>query len=148
MLLPDRGQLSKVKYLVESRINIEIKGGNLTRTPLRPACHGGHIEVVKYLISKGADIHSPDEDSLQPLHFAARQGYRLLLSLNSYHIKIPSHTSRLDKMIPLSLRSVLSFFYVNKLAIILNIFCAHSVLFCTYQLRNANRRKGNCKVFQ
>ena len=44
-------------------------------TPLYYASQKGHLEVVKYLKSVGADIHVKDKYGLTPLHFASLNGH-------------------------------------------------------------------------
>jgi cytohesin len=44
-------------------------------SPLHEAARMGHTEVVKALISAGADIHALDENGKTPLHEAARMGH-------------------------------------------------------------------------
>ena len=42
-------------------------------TPLHGACKKGHLPIVKYLISKGANINAKAKNHMEytPLHFAA-----------------------------------------------------------------------------
>ncbi|KAI9145202.1 hypothetical protein BKA69DRAFT_547859 [Paraphysoderma sedebokerense] len=43
-------------------------------SPLHSACCFNHLEIVKYLVSIGADINIRDFDDWTPLHFAASEG--------------------------------------------------------------------------
>lgn len=38
------------------------------------AVQGGHLEVIKYLIGKGADVNVFDKDGCTPLVYAAHRG--------------------------------------------------------------------------
>lgn len=37
-------------------------------TPLHRACYSNHVEIVKYLLQKGADVAAKTEMQWQPLH--------------------------------------------------------------------------------
>ena len=55
-----KGKLIEVQYLIEKQdIDIDIKG-EYERTPLHYACEKGHLQIVEYLISKGANINAKD----------------------------------------------------------------------------------------
>lgn len=43
-------------------------------SPLHRACYNGHTDVVKVLLSRGADVQAKTEDGWQPLHSACRWG--------------------------------------------------------------------------
>jgi ankyrin repeat protein len=74
---------------------------NKSETPLHLAAEEGHIEVVRYLIEKGADVAAKaDRSELPPLHQAARHNHvdvvryllqisRLIDPLNVH----PNHTA-------------------------------------------------------
>ena len=45
------------------------------RTPLHMACYGGHLDVVRKLVSEhGCDVMARDSDGRIPLHNAAWSG--------------------------------------------------------------------------
>ncbi len=41
---------------------------------MRWAAVSGHLDVVKYLVEKGADVKAADNDGWTPLHWAAELG--------------------------------------------------------------------------
>ncbi|CAG2241463.1 ANKRD49 [Mytilus edulis] len=41
-------------------------------TPLHRACYNGHVDMVKLLIRKNADVNAKTSDGWQPIHSAAR----------------------------------------------------------------------------
>ena len=44
------------------------------RTPLHYACEEGHLTIVEYLISKGANINAKDENGDYVIHYASKEG--------------------------------------------------------------------------
>jgi len=67
-----RGDLDKTKCAsVDSSLEIKDKNGN---TLLHLAAFGGHLDIVKYLIEKGADLHATNKNNGTPLHAAASNG--------------------------------------------------------------------------
>ena len=66
----ESGQLEIVRYLVEQQgVDVNTVGA-LHTTPLHGACREGHLPIVKYLISKGANIEARGEYKMTPLHEA------------------------------------------------------------------------------
>ncbi|CAL1262595.1 unnamed protein product [Larinioides sclopetarius] len=57
------------------RINIHDKA-NDGFSLLHIAADSGHLNVIKHLIEKGADINSENDAGTKPIHFAAREGYK------------------------------------------------------------------------
>jgi ankyrin repeat protein len=49
------------------------------RTPLHLACEEGHLEVVKYLVSVGADINCQDRWGTTPMRGALTSHHRGIL---------------------------------------------------------------------
>lgn len=59
------GDLNSVKYWIEKQgIDINIKSsGYSPKTPLQVACANGHLEIVKYLLVKKADVNGTQLES-------------------------------------------------------------------------------------
>jgi len=69
----DEGRLDAVNHIVaravaETYVNARGYVGN---TAVSRAARGGHVEVVKSLLSAGADPNIPNDKEQYPLHFAA-----------------------------------------------------------------------------
>ena len=80
----DKEHLQIVKHLIESSgcdiINVREKGTG--STPLHKACYNGSLSIVEYLISKPqCDIEANDYKRNQPLHYAACQGHKEIVSI-------------------------------------------------------------------
>lgn len=80
-LASHQGNHQIVKYLLESQPKkIKIDQYNIYQlTPLHSAIMLGHVEVVKELISHGADIEKLARFNLSPLHLAAIKGNEELM---------------------------------------------------------------------
>ncbi|CAH3128446.1 unnamed protein product [Porites lobata] len=50
-----------------SQVNTPIQHG---RSPLHIAIQAGKMDVMKYLVAKGADVNLSDEDDCSPLYYA------------------------------------------------------------------------------
>jgi ankyrin repeat protein len=67
--IPD---LAKVKTLLEHGADVNAKSTNLQRTPLLVAAsYPGSVEILKLLLSKGADLHAKDSSGMHALGRAA-----------------------------------------------------------------------------
>lgn len=77
--------LNIVKFFVENKCQIDIKGGKKHATPLHWAVKKGHFDVISYLLSNEADPYSVDIDGQNCLHIAVKFGSVniVLLLLNS-----------------------------------------------------------------
>ena len=79
----DKEHLEIVKHLIESSgcdINVREKGTGFT--PLHKVCYNGSLSIVEYLISKPqCDIEAIDNEGNQPLHYAACQGHKEIVSI-------------------------------------------------------------------
>lgn len=72
------GDLEQVKTLIEKEgidINARETEYEIGETALIGASTGGQLEVVKYLISKGADINIKDNDGVTALMMASAKGH-------------------------------------------------------------------------
>ena len=69
------GKLTSVQWLIEqeNEYNKNITDSD-KKTPLHYACEEGHLPIVKYLISKGANIEARDKDEKTALHYATFRG--------------------------------------------------------------------------
>jgi hypothetical protein len=69
------GNLALVSELIERGANL----GPFMKhaiTPLMVACNNGHLDVVRYLIARGANVnHRTDDDRTTALMFASAKGY-------------------------------------------------------------------------
>ena len=45
------------------------------KAPLHYACERGHLQIVEYLISKGANVEAKDKDGKYAIHFACMKGH-------------------------------------------------------------------------
>lgn len=79
-----KGNLEEVERLISDTPDLLNARDNEGRTPLHLACRGVHLNIVKFLIEKGAGIDVPDANEVVPLHsLAARnnpEAIKLLLS--------------------------------------------------------------------
>jgi ankyrin repeat protein len=58
------------KYLWDNPGSLDAIGGSIDLTPLCAACLGGHLQIVKHLLSCGADPNIPSAHECTPLFFA------------------------------------------------------------------------------
>lgn len=71
----ERGDLDLVEELVEERnVPVDIKTSQSSITPLQCAAVKAHLKVVRYLVSKGADVQAKDGKGAYVLHYAASGG--------------------------------------------------------------------------
>ncbi|MFH1079795.1 MAG: ankyrin repeat domain-containing protein [Pseudomonadota bacterium] len=94
------GDMAKVKTLVESDpACVRGRGG----TAISAAASGGHLEIVRYLLSKGADVNVHEQmrgfESMTPLLGAATRGntevVRFLIENGADVNSLPGHASPL-----------------------------------------------------
>lgn len=62
--------IAGIRLLVEAGLDINQKGGNNGETPLHTAARANWLEVVKFLVESGADLHAEDRNGLLPLDYA------------------------------------------------------------------------------
>ena len=60
----DKGDLDRVKALVESGYDVNAFDDGLSLTALHYAARAENIEVMKYLLSVGADVNAHEEDKI------------------------------------------------------------------------------------
>ena len=83
-----------VHYLLEKR-NVHVDTiGYYHKTSLHWACACGHLPIVEYLISKGANIEAKDGDGWTPLHYGCE---RCKLPIVKYLISIGANIEAKDK---------------------------------------------------
>ena len=70
-----RGDADAVKTLLSKRGFVNAKDEYSGRTPLIMATVNGHIEIVKALLGKGADVSVKDADGWTALMFAQEYGH-------------------------------------------------------------------------
>lgn len=88
------GELDSVVYLISiKKVNIDIGRGSDAGTLLIRASWKGHLEVVKYLVKKGANINEQSEDRLTSLMAASNWGY---LKMVKYLIERGAKVDRQD----------------------------------------------------
>ncbi|XP_065208838.1 uncharacterized protein LOC135837476 [Planococcus citri] len=62
-------------FLQHEKVDVNAKGGS-NMTLLLLAMPESSLEMVKYLVSKGSDIHATDDRGSKPIHFAAKRGHK------------------------------------------------------------------------
>uniref|UniRef100_A0A1X7T1N6 Uncharacterized protein n=1 Tax=Amphimedon queenslandica TaxID=400682 RepID=A0A1X7T1N6_AMPQE len=72
-----------MKHLIESTgCDINVREEGTGSTPLHKACYNGSLSIVEYLISKPqCNIEAKDNEGNQPLHYAACQGHKEIVSI-------------------------------------------------------------------
>ena len=66
------GDVETVEYLLTGLGMKVDKKDSVGKLPIHWACYGGSVEVVQFLIKRGAKVH--DKKGLPPLHIAASWG--------------------------------------------------------------------------
>ncbi|XP_048252515.1 ankyrin repeat and KH domain-containing protein 1-like [Haliotis rufescens] len=97
-----RGNLEEVKRLLSRGIDVNCRRGKWSWTPVMPAARWGHSNVVKLLVSKGADVSLVDKDGDNILRLACMGGHletvEFVLSLNVVDINSRGGGSRTPVM--------------------------------------------------
>lgn len=65
------GDIKRIKYLINTGININSKDGR-KRTPIMYVAEDGSIEIIKYFIKNGANINETDDNLETPLIIAIK----------------------------------------------------------------------------
>ena len=71
----ERGDLQSIRYSIEKEHNSANIFIDNNRSPLYIAAKCGHLQIVKYLISKGAKYDVRTSQNAIPLHVAAQEGH-------------------------------------------------------------------------
>lgn len=75
------GNIATVRILLAAKADVNVAKDN-GYTPLLTAASRGHAEIVKLLISAGADLnHQTKSGGLTALHLASSAGYRDIVQL-------------------------------------------------------------------
>ncbi|XP_071099298.1 ankyrin homolog [Haliotis cracherodii] len=90
-----RGKMEVVKYVLsQGLVNIDARGW-MKQTAVMRAAWNRHREVMKLLVSKGADLTLVDSKGENILHLACRRGYvevvKYVLSLNMVDINVRNY---------------------------------------------------------
>ncbi|XP_076465779.1 uncharacterized protein LOC143297357 [Babylonia areolata] len=70
------GNLQIVSYLIEAGASINFQDPGVRRSALHWASMGQGTNVVKYLISRGADVNALDRDNMSPVMLAALHSHQ------------------------------------------------------------------------
>ena len=78
-----------VKFLIDSGADVDIQSGEYTVCALSRAAYKGHLEILKLLLDRGADVAVVDKDGETPLMNAIYAGHtevaRTLLDRGASH---------------------------------------------------------------
>ncbi len=80
----DQGNLKAIQGLIRSGKFVDSEG-RFGTTALMRATYRGHHDIVRYLLSVGADPNMTDVGGATPLHLAARQGRQKIVDLLLAH---------------------------------------------------------------
>ena len=69
-----KGEIDKIKKLLEKGANVNIKEKTTQRTALHYATSTGQGQIIALLLQNGADINSKDANLQTPLHYVAQIG--------------------------------------------------------------------------
>ncbi len=76
-----KGELAKVKTILEKNPDLLNARGEYDRTPLMQAALFHQIDIFKFLLEKGADFSLANKEGFTPLHFVAFNGEKELVEL-------------------------------------------------------------------
>jgi ankyrin repeat protein len=76
-----KGDLAIVKTFLKKDAQLVNTDGPNNKKPLHWAAESGHLEVVEYLISKGADVNAKNVEDETPLHYSAGYGHKDIVKL-------------------------------------------------------------------
>jgi ankyrin repeat protein len=75
------GNLESVKALIEQDSEMIDAKDQDGRTPLHWACRGVHLDLVKFLVEKGANVNAEDNNKIVPLHSLASRNNAAAIEL-------------------------------------------------------------------
>jgi 7,8-dihydropterin-6-yl-methyl-4-(beta-D-ribofuranosyl)aminobenzene 5'-phosphate synthase len=75
------GDLAKVQALIAENPGLTDTKDEMGRTPLHLACYGGHTELVKFLLVKGADMEAKFPNGSTALFWTIPEGHKEILEL-------------------------------------------------------------------
>ena len=91
------GNLDRVKELIKDYDVNLLNQSNIT--PLHYATIEGHLDIVKFLLNKGADSNATYEGEMMPLHLASLNGHceivKILIKLTKVDVKRDDGTTSL-----------------------------------------------------
>ena len=76
-----KGDLERVKALLSEDPGLVNAPGGNGKAPLHWAAQGGHVEIVEFLIERGAVVDSQNVADETPLHYAAALGHNEVVKL-------------------------------------------------------------------
>lgn len=76
-----QGDLPGVKALLDKTPGLLESRSEAGKTPLHFAVEGGHADVVRYLLEKGAAVNAGNADGDTPLHYAAGWGFMDIIAI-------------------------------------------------------------------
>jgi ankyrin repeat protein len=74
--MAQEGNIPKAKLLIENGAHIDAIEEEYQSTPLGMAARWGHIDMVTYLLSQGADANKSGAKSSTPLSWAQKKGHK------------------------------------------------------------------------
>ncbi|KAJ8880484.1 hypothetical protein PR048_016954, partial [Dryococelus australis] len=95
----ETGNLSVVERLLETDLQLLHVRDKDGYTPLHRACYNDHIEVVNYLLLKGANLRAQTEDGWQPFHSSCMwNNYRCVAKLLDHGTDINATSKGVKKL--------------------------------------------------
>jgi len=76
-----KGDLAKVKAFLKKDAKLIDADDKNNKEPLHWAAEKGHLQVVEFLISQGADVNAKNVADETPLHYSAGYGYKDIVKL-------------------------------------------------------------------